>query len=135
MRIRFFRTSRWPRAPWWALGLCFGWLVLVGWVWHLEQRTGLTPETCLIHGLFDVPCPTCGSTRVVTHLLAGRTLQAFGYNPLVFLGLVVGGMALVLRMVTGWWVELDLGRSGRSMTLAAGIFLLLANWAWLLVNR
>jgi len=28
----------------WALGLCLGWLLLVAWVWWLEQRTGITPE-------------------------------------------------------------------------------------------
>lgn len=131
MRIHTFRTSRLPRAPWWALGLCMGWLVLVAWVRYLEQRTGLTPETCLIHGVFEVPCPTCGSTRVVSHLLAGRLLEALRLNPMVFFGLVGGTLALAIRMATGGWFRLEMNEVERRITLIGGLALLMLNWAWL----
>ncbi|HOD31986.1 MAG TPA: DUF2752 domain-containing protein [Holophaga sp.] len=132
MRIHFFRASRWPRVPMWALGLCLGWLLLVAWVWWLEQRTGITPETCLVHGAFGIPCPTCGSTRVVTRLLEGRWAEALRFNPLVFLGLAGGMAALAVRFTTGWWFRFDLSLNERAWILAGGVALLLANWAWVL---
>lgn len=131
MRIHVFRASRWPRAPWWALGLCGGWLFLVAWVRYLELRTGITPETCLIHGLFEVPCPTCGSTRVAAHLLRGDALEALRLNPLVFLGLSGGTLGLALRLATGWWLRVEMNAAEWRIILIGGLVLLLGNWTWL----
>lgn len=132
MRIHFIRAPRWPRVPGWALGLCLGWLLLVAWVWWLEQRTGITPETCLVHAVLGVPCPTCGSTRVVVRLLAGHPFEAWRLNPLVFLGLAGGTVALAARLTTGWWFRIELDPRARAWLPAGGVALLLANWAWVL---
>lgn len=105
--------------------------MLVAWVRYLEQQTGITPETCLIHGILDVPCPTCGSTRVVSQLLGGRVLEALRLNPLVFFGLVGGTLALGVRMATGGWLRVELDPAERRILLAIGLALMLTNWIWL----
>lgn len=108
-----------------------GWLLLVAWVRYLELRTGIIPETCLIHGLFKVPCPTCGSTRVALHLMGGDALEALRLNPLVFMGLSGGALGLAVRLTTGWWLRVEMNAAERRIALIGGLVLLLGNWAWL----
>lgn len=55
---------------------------------------------CPFRALTGWQCPFCGGTRLGTSLLHGHIDQAFGYNPAVFIGLVV---ITVLGML--WIVE------------------------------
>lgn len=70
----------------------------------------VNPETiriyipCLINKYTGLYCPGCGATRALHHLLHGRFLWAFRYNPLFVIGLVgiaVLSLNRVLFRVTG----------------------------------
>ena len=42
------------------------------------------PYRCPFLSLTGIPCPGCGMTRALCHLLQGNFRVAFSYNPLVF---------------------------------------------------
>jgi hypothetical protein len=44
---------------------------------------------CAFHSITGYPCPTCGATRCVLALFHGHIGEAFGWNPLVFTGLIL----------------------------------------------
>ena len=47
---------------------------------------------CPIHKYLHLWCPGCGGTRMITSILQFDFYQAFRYNPLLFLFLIVGGI-------------------------------------------
>ena len=121
------------------LGAIFGAVGLTGAALAaLWLRLGLPLPVCYFHQWTGLPCPSCGSTRLVESLLAGDLLGAARWNPLVFLALA--GVALwaalsTARLLLGrpaWRVEL---RSGERVALRflAGAALV-AGWAYLIWN-
>jgi hypothetical protein len=99
-------------------------------------RLGLPRPVCLLQEWTGVPCPTCGTTRLLEALLAGDMLGALAWNPLVFLGLTaVAGWAVLsaVRFTFGlptWRLAL----SPRER-IAAGVLTvaaLIGGWAWVL---
>ncbi len=52
-------------------------------------RLGFPRPICYLREWTGVPCPTCGSTRMVEALLGGGLLEALRWNPLAFLTLVL----------------------------------------------
>lgn len=102
-----------------------------------KARTEL-PGVCLFKHATSIPCPSCGSTRSVLHILHGDLRGGLYWNPLGFVllvGLIVAPVwiahDLVRRRETflvffrqsetwlrKWWVALP------------AIILVLANWAW-----
>jgi hypothetical protein len=135
VRLRWERTSRVPRFPAWALVLVSAWLLLVAAGVLLEQRGAGALETCVLHRLTGHPCPTCGSTRVVLGLARGAWLDALRLNPLVALGLILGGTWLGARLVSGRSLTLNATARERQVLLALGLVALLANWAWVLSSQ
>jgi len=53
------------------------------WLW---LRLGYPVPRCVWHELTGIPCPSCGATRSVIALLAGKWTAAFLLNPLIFFG-------------------------------------------------
>lgn len=53
----------------------------------LWLRLGLPLPVCRFREWTGVPCPTCGSTRMVEAVLSGDLIGAVAWNPLVFFGL------------------------------------------------
>ena len=91
---------------------------------------------CMFKALTGIPCPTCGSTRVLGRVAALDFVGAVTMNPLA----VGAGVALVL-----WGVgDLLLLRRGEALTVETGprlafvlrvtaVLAVLVNWAWLIV--
>jgi len=132
MRLHLERAPRVPRLPFWP-AMAFGsWLLLVLLGVLMERQGGPALETCLLHRLSGHPCPTCGSTRVVLGLGRGAWLEAFRFNPLVALGLLLGTTGLVLRLATGRTLRTELTARDQKVALVTGLMALLANWAWVL---
>lgn len=108
------------------------WLLLVLGGVLLERWGAPVQETCLLHRLTGHPCPTCGSTRVVLGFSRGAWLEALHLNPLVALGLVLGGLWFGIRLITGYSIRLELSPVEQRMALILGLGALLMNWAWVL---
>jgi len=58
---------------------------------------------CPLRSLTGWDCPLCGGTRLGSALLHGHIGQAFAYNPIVFIGLVV------ITVLGGLWITEVLG--------------------------
>ncbi len=54
---------------------------------------------CPLRSLTGWECPLCGGTRLGSALLHGDLAAAFGYNPLIFVGLIVLTVVGVLWIV------------------------------------
>lgn len=44
---------------------------------------------CLYKELFNIYCPGCGSTRMIKALINLEIYQAFRYNPLIFISIII----------------------------------------------
>jgi hypothetical protein len=95
------------------------------------------PLVCPLRGVAGIPCATCGMTHAFVHLAHGEVARAVQASPLGVL-LAAGVWLLVLvdlaRLAVGAPVPRPSVRALRAAT-AAGIVLLLCNWAWLVVRE
>ena len=66
--------------------------------------------TCPMIALFNVPCPSCGTTRAFASLANLDLLAALAFNPLIVLGLfALPCVGLLKRFPAsvkryGWWI-------------------------------
>jgi hypothetical protein len=119
------------------LGAIYGGVAAVGAALAaLWLRLGLPRPVCYFHEWTGLPCPSCGSTRLVESLLAGDPLGAVRWNPLIFLvlaGVAVWALVSTARVVLGlpaWSIELT--RPERRALRLLGVTALAAGWAYLL---
>ena len=59
------------------------------------------PGVC-VWTLMGIQCITCGGTRLVNSLLSGHILQAFSYNPYIFIIIVL--LAISYLLLHLWWI-------------------------------
>lgn len=100
------------------------------------------PGVCLFKHATTIPCPSCGSTRSVLHILHGDLRGGLYWNPLGFI-LLVG---LIVAPV---WIAHDLLRRKNSLLVSfrrmeiwlrkwwialPAVILVLGNWVWNLVK-
>ena len=121
------------------LGAIFGGIGLLAAaaVWLLQlDRIPLT--LCVFKGLTGLPCPTCGSTRVLARLFALDFAGALAMNPFTTLVTVlvaawaVADLALLPRRRA---LDLDVPkRLGFALRVGA-LVLFLANWVYLIAVR
>jgi hypothetical protein len=96
------------------------------------------PEPCFLHHQLGIPCPTCGGTRAIAALAAGRVGDALAANPLVAAGcLALAGWAVwgvAATLVPRWRVTVEAPpRLGRRL-LWIGLGLVAANWIYLIAS-
>lgn len=65
---------------------------------HMLQQSGVCIWT-----LMGIQCVTCGGTRLVNALLNGHILQAFQFNPLIFLTILCLFVSYILLHL--WWIK------------------------------
>ena len=73
-----------------------------GYIWLLLNVTKGFAEkntvgVCLIKQTTNIPCPSCGSTRAVLHLLRGDFLQSVKINPF---GIIIS----TIMLITPIWI-------------------------------
>ena len=93
---------------------------------------------CPLRALFSIPCPTCGSTRVLSALLRGEWSAAFACNPLATV-LAIGSafyvlLAIILFLVQRKIPVLRASRRGWLSMAGGGLLLALVNWGYLLIH-
>jgi hypothetical protein len=95
------------------------------------------PFVCPLRGLAGLPCATCGMTHAFVHLAHGEVVRAFSASPLGAL-LAAGAWLYAVLDLARWLAGAPLpvpGARAVRVATAAGIALLLANWAWLVVRE
>jgi hypothetical protein len=95
------------------------------------------PLLCPLRGLAGIPCATCGMTHAFVHLAHGEVARAVLASPAGALLAASVWLLAVLdlaRLLVGAPLPVPSVRAVRAAT-AAGIVLLLCNWAWLVVRE
>ncbi|MGE5174143.1 MAG: DUF2752 domain-containing protein [Betaproteobacteria bacterium] len=95
--------------------------------------------SCVFKGLTGLPCPTCGSTRSVVHLVHGDISGALMMNPLTAMCFIAAILFFLYSLIT---LVFDLPRVSFILTKKEGnavrigaITLLLAQWVYLSLRR
>jgi hypothetical protein len=139
-RVRLEPATRLPRLePAVVVGvLVLGGLILA-WELYISQGPELpegTPRSlCLVRNVTGVPCPGCGGTRAVKSALALNPLEALAHNPLLVLGGVCLGGALLLRLVTAHTLRFSFTQQGWVVVAIVFALLVLMNWTWVLARH
>ena len=119
-----------PAWPWIGAGLLS--LAAVGAAFQLVPRRLIPP--CGFRLMTGHPCPSCGMTRMGSHLLRGHLATSFTMNPFLFsvvaaLGLWVATGAVARLFGRDFFIEIPAFQEKWIwLTLGAGF---LANWWYL----
>ena len=112
----------------------YSWLFYAN--WQMRQTEGV--HLCFIRNVFNIPCPTCGSTHAVLRLFNGDISGAFYANPI---GFIIFGIMIVLPpwlvydLVANKSTLLDVYQKTEKIVrikwiAAVLIALVLINWIW-----
>jgi|LakMenE01Jun11ns_1017448.scaffolds.fasta_scaffold9269182_2 hypothetical protein len=116
-------------------------IVGLGWmIWNLfcfqQAKPGL--QICVLKNTMGLPCPSCGTTRSVLHLVQGDLSTALLMNPfgiIVFIGLVVFPFWIIYdywnakRTLWTYYLQFIKFFSNKKFSLFV-IVLVLLNWIW-----
>ena len=119
------------------LGTVVGSLLVLGaGVSAIWLRLGLPQPICHFRKWTGVPCPTCGSSRMVEALLGGNFFEALQLNPLALLtlGLLASwAVTSTLRHLLGLpRLHLVLESWERTTLRIAVVAMIAAGWAYLI---
>ena len=87
----------------------------------------------MLKRLTGVPCPTCGSTRAVLHLLHGRLGEAILMQPFMFAVGVLFAVSLVLRVIFARRISIALTKKQRRIVWGVVAALFLADWGYVII--
>lgn len=133
MTFSLVKVRRRPDWPVWAIGVVAVWLALVGATCIVSSITHHEFTTCLLKLTTGTPCPTCGTTRMCLSLLHGQVVQAFLFNPLMFVVFSVAGLGLLLRFAFRLGVKIDLTRAEGRIVWILAICALALNWVYVIL--
>jgi hypothetical protein len=97
-------------------------------------RLGLPIPACAFREWTGIPCPTCGTTRLVASVLSGDLPGAFVRNPLVFCALAAAALfaavSTTCRLLGLRVPRIELRARERLALRVLAAFALAAGWAW-----
>ena len=131
--MKLDRVSRRPRCPLWAALLVALWAMLGSAAAYGHHLTHVKAPMCLFKRLTHLACPTCGFTRGVMCLLAGRVTLAWTFNPMLFSALSVLLAVLLLRVGFGRAVTIRATRRERCVAWLLAAVLFVANWVYVVL--
>jgi hypothetical protein len=115
--------------------ICLGWMS-----WNLfcfqHAKPGL--QICVLKNTVGLPCPSCGTTRSVMHLVHGDLSNALLMNPFgifAFLGLAVLPFWLLYdywyakRTLWTYYLQFNNSFSNKKFSFCV-VVLVLLNWIW-----
>jgi hypothetical protein len=107
--------------------------IAAGWM-----SVGLPWPQCVFHHLTGLPCVTCGMTRCAIAFFQCRLLDAWNWNPLIFVSLcglaIFDVCAFVVIVTDAPRLRISFSTSGRTYARGAGISALVLNWIYLLAH-
>ncbi|KAA3619578.1 MAG: DUF2752 domain-containing protein [Calditrichaeota bacterium] len=105
--------------------------------WIVHRFPAIFTLPCPIKATFSIPCPSCGSGRVITALLNFQLGDAFVANPLFFLILALSAIycsGAVMQLTTGYRIMLIRTKNTSWFVSLFGIIAVLANYYYLLMQ-
>jgi len=134
MKLRFIRSDFSLKTN--QLPVCLGmlWLLLILISYLVRNVNSSLVSLCWFRNIFNIKCPTCGSTRIVVNLMRMRILQAFLINPLVFAFSLVIIFYLALRTFIGKDVDFIMSKRERTFTLVFFILIFFLNWLYVIMS-
>lgn len=117
------------------LAASYAWVAYNGMV-RAQELQGIS--ICIVRTVTGVPCPGCGTTRSVIHLLHGEIIPGIASNPL-------GLLAVAALSVLPVWIAVDLARGQASLmhvyhvlnqklkhrsVIVVVVILVLCLWSW-----
>ena len=99
---------------------------------------GISAWMCPLKNVFSIPCPACGMTTGVVHLLHGQwksALQAHLFSPLLLAAMAAAGLAVMLpfpihsRLITRMEILERSSKAGMWILVGLGVF-----WIWRLAE-
>ena len=117
-------------------GLIYGTIVLLALVAARTLPISTLLPACTFRSMTGVPCPTCGTTRLLTHLAQGDLSIAFCLNPAVAF-ILISAIVLFLYdaivLFSGSRVAFSLSSRESQWIRLGAIVALLVNWVYLAV--
>jgi hypothetical protein len=117
-------------------------LMGLAWIGYSFQNSQFSFETdfspCIVKNVTGFACPSCGSTRALMKIFQGNFTEAFFWNP-------IGYLYLVLLLIFPFWLTFDLIFKKKSIlqfyhgfnsffrhkwVFIPAICLIVANWIW-----
>ena len=123
------------------LNLPLVYLLVVGagvffvYILYLFKRLPHLP--CIFKLITGCPCPTCGSSRIVSSLINLDILAAFYWNPLLFLGwlaFIAWGFYGFYLLFSGKKIQVTLTKKEDLYLRLGLITLFILNWIYLVVS-
>ena len=118
-------------------GLIYGTIALLALVAaRLLPVQDLLPS-CSFKALTGVPCPTCGTTRLMIHLAQVDLAGAFGLNPAVALAVIAALLLFVYdaaSLLSGSRIVCSFSSREARWIRSGAIAVLLVNWFYLTVS-
>jgi hypothetical protein len=132
--MRMIPASRRLTAPRWAAAIVAAWLGAVA-ALHLAKAAGHdVPTLCTWRNVTGIPCPTCGTTRMVLAAADGRLADAVAWNPFMAIAATMGVAWLALRVIGGRRVEVEMTPAGRRVAWGLVAIAFAINWIYLLAR-
>jgi len=132
VHVQPFDCRRPPLGTIYGVVLTSAAIVAATWLW-----LDLPRMVCPLRKLAGLPCPTCGSTRMVEAMLRGDFAVAFTANPLVFLVLAsaaIWSIASTLRRVFAWPApQLVCTRRDLLWIRVVAMLAVLSGWAYVIL--
>jgi hypothetical protein len=117
-------------------GLIYGTIALLALIGARTLPIGTLLPSCTFKSMTGVPCPTCGTTRLLTHLAQGDLSIAFCLNPAVAF-ILISAIVLFLYdaivLFSGSRVAFSLSPRESQWIRSGAIVALLVNWVYLAV--
>jgi len=94
--------------------------------------------SCVLKGITNIPCPTCGCTRALVLLAHGAIAAALAMNPLTVLCLLAAAFIFFTSLITYAFglprTSLVLSEHEGSIVRYGAIGLVFAQWCYLIVT-
>lgn len=115
-----------------AMSLTACWLILIAAAELAAKLLGTEPQLCLFKRLTTLACPSCGLTRGVRLIFAGRPLQGLAMNPLFFA--VIAGLIIIVvaKVLFGLKFRLRQKKRGRILAWSLAIIVFIINWCYVI---
>ena len=132
MKIKLVRSSRYPNFPLFAVIIVFVWLAFVCLATYINFKLDKFVDLCLFKRMTGYPCPTCGTTRGVLSLMQGKFLEAWLFNPMVFIIALFIFFNLLFKFIFAKKIKISFTKKEKKIAWLIAAILFFANWAYII---